>query len=83
MTGNLINAKDRSKRPCDRKINPFVGKVRDEVYVKRENKTIKKDSKSQGPYTIVEILDKHTTLLETTDGKRFQKHIDKLKVAHK
>lgn len=81
-TRNLISAKNRSKQIYDRKLNAFTGKVGDKVYVKRETKPNKLDSKSHGPYTIVEILDKHTAILETTDRKRFQKHADKPKVAY-
>ena len=79
---NLINSKNGSKQLHDQKLNPFPGKIGDSVYVKREAKTNKLDSKSHGPYKIVQLLDKHTAILETEDGKRFQKHIDKLKIAY-
>lgn len=80
--GNLIDAKYRSKSLYDRKINPFDGKVGDNVYVKRDVKTNNLDSKCHGLYRIIDTLDEHTAILEITEGKRFQKHLDKLKVAH-
>ena len=79
---NLINTKYKSKQLYDKKVNPFPGKIGDSVYVKREIKTNKLDSKSHGPYKIVGLLDKNTVILETTEGKRFQKHVDKVKIAY-
>lgn len=45
-------------------------------------KSNESDSKSHGPYKIVDLLDQHTAILEILDGKRFQNHVDKQKVAY-
>ena len=66
----------------DQKVNSFPGKIGDSVYVKREAKTNKLDSKSHGPYKIVDFLNKNNVIVETFESKRFQKHVDKLKLAY-
>ncbi|XP_051153378.1 uncharacterized protein LOC127287824 [Leptopilina boulardi] len=79
---NLIQSKLNSKENYDRKLKPFLGKIGDKAYVLREVKKSKFEPYYHGPYEIVDILDKHTAILITNEGQRFQKHIDKLKLAY-
>ena len=80
---NLITAKEHSKEKYDQKIKPFLGKVGDQVYVKKEAKVYGKlDDKYHGPYTLVKILDKNNAILGKPDEKLFQKHFDKLKLVY-
>ena len=68
---NLNNTKLKCKQIYYQKVNPFPGKLGDSVYVKREAKTNKLDSKSHGPYQIVDFLNKNNVILEAFEGKRF------------
>ena len=81
-TTNLNNAKVRSKRYHDRNLNEKSFKVGDIVYTLRETDKHKFASNYLGPYEIVELLDKNNVILESKEGKRILKHMDKLKHAH-
>lgn len=63
-------------------MKPFLEKIGDEAYVLREVKRNKFEPYYHGTYEIVNILEKHTAILITKDGQRFQKHVDKLKLAY-
>lgn len=79
---NLNRAKEKSKFYYDRKVRPFEGKIGDKVYVLKEPKKGKFDSQYHGPYKIVEISDRSNVILETINGQRIRKHVDKVKLAY-
>lgn len=76
---SLIKSKYRSKRYYDKRVHSEDFKPGDMVYAVKEPKRGKFDSCYVGPYQISEVLDKHNAILETTNGKRILKHLDKLK----
>ena len=80
---NLFTAKEHSKENYDQEVEPSLGNVEDQLYVKREAKTHGAlDNKPHGPYTLIKILGKNNAILEKPDGKLFQKHFNKLKLVH-
>ena len=79
---NLCRAKVRSKEIYDKRLNEQDFAVGDLVDVLNEPKKSKFDSQYVGPYEIIELLDKNNVILESAEGKRFLKHMDKLKYAY-
>lgn len=80
-TNSLIKSKYRSKRYYDKKAKTIEFNPGDPVYAIKEPRKGKFDTHYTGPYQIVETLDKHNAVLQTREGKRFLKHLDKLKHA--
>lgn len=78
----LINSKIKSKHYYDRKAKTHQYSVEDMVYVIKEPRTNKLDKMYKGPYTIVDVLEKHNVVLEDDTGKRILKHVDKIKPAY-
>ena len=79
---NLIKAKLRSKEIYDKKSRPFNAKIGDQLYVVKDVRDGKFDSRAYGPYTIVGFTANGNVTLETENGERFTKHSDKLLVVH-
>ena len=80
---NKIKAKQKSKLNYDAKARSFLGKVGDKVYVQKEvKKHSKLDRKYYGPFEIVKLLYKHTSILKEKNETLLQKHVDKIKIAY-
>ena len=79
---NLIKAKLRSKEIYDKKSRPLNAKIGDQVYVVKDVRDGKFDSRAHGPYTVVGSTANGNVTLETENGQRFTKHLDKLLVVH-
>ena len=79
---SLIKAKLRSKEAYDKKARPLHAKLGDQVYVVKNTRKGKFDSRAHGPYPIAGLTAKGNATLETENGERFSKHVDKLLVTH-
>ena len=79
---SLIKAKLRSKEAYDKRARPLNAKLEDQVYVVKDTREGKFDSRAHGPYTILGFTAKGNATLETENGERFSKHVDKLLVTH-
>ena len=79
---NLIKAKHRSKEIYNKKSHPLNAKIGDQVYVVKDVRDGKFDSRAHGPYTIEGFTVNGNVTLETENGERFMKHSDKLLVVH-
>ena len=79
---SLNKAKLRSKEIYDRRARPLNAKVGDQVYVIKDTRQGKFDSRAHGPYTILGFTSNTNVTLETENGERFSKHADKLLVTH-
>ncbi|XP_015120454.1 uncharacterized protein LOC107043447 [Diachasma alloeum] len=78
---NLIGAKMKSKGQYDQKTHPMEIKIGDFVCVEKEPRYGKLDQQYVGPFEVVGITEKGNVILETEDGKRLEKHPNKLKSA--
>lgn len=76
---NLINAKERSKRYYDRKINIHKFKVGDFAYLLREPQKGKLGDQYSGPFKILEVTKNHNVKLQMSSNKTRIVHQDKLK----
>ena len=79
---NLVQAKVRSKKYYDHGVNMKKFAVGDYVFVMRDPPLHKLDRFYDGPYSIVEILDRNKAILIDGNGETFIKHLDKLKLAY-
>ena len=71
---SLIKANLRSKENNDQKARPLNAKIGDQVYVVKDTRDGKFDSRAHGPYAIVAFTQYNNVTLETGNGKRFSKH---------
>ena len=76
---NTIQSKLRSKNYYDKKVNAREFASGDLVLVQREVTDGKLDYPYEGPYTVVEVLEKNNVVLQRDDGSRIRKHMDKIK----
>ena len=66
----------------DRNARPLNGKIGDHVYVFKEVRDGKFESRATGPYKIVSFTENNNAILETETGERFSKHKEKLRISH-
>lgn len=81
-TKNIIKAKLRSKEIYDKRTRPLNAKIEDRIYVFKNAREGKFDSRAHDPYTIVGFTPHNNVTLETESGERFSKHADKLLGTH-
>jgi hypothetical protein len=78
---NLINAKSRSKKYYDKKLNVKEFKVGDYVYLLKEPRKGKLCDQYIGPYRIIQTLKNNNVKLAISNNKIRIVHKDKLKIA--
>ena len=79
---NLIKAKLRSKEWYDKRARPLNAEIGDQVYVVKDDRIGKFDSRAHSPYTIVGFTANNNMILESENGERFSQHADELLVTH-
>ena len=75
---NLISAKEKSKIYYDKKINPLLVKIEDNLFLLKGVKIKKLDSHYTGPYETLEVLGKGNVKI-SYKGKPTVVHINRLK----
>lgn len=78
---NLIEAKKKSKVLYDRKLTPLSIKKGQEVFTIKE-KDGKFGNKFNGPYKVLEVLDKGNIKIQVERGKEKIIHLNRTKIAH-
>lgn len=78
----LVESKHRTKNYYDQKAKPQSYHKNDQVYALKEPKRAKLDKPYSGGYTITDIIGDKNVILRDDKGRKFLKHIDKIKPSY-